>query len=137
MSARQTRVLAALQVALGGLFAADPTLMDLVGGRIHDGAPRAAVPPYLAFADMRARDFSGGDEAGARVSLALEAVTTDDARSRALSIVDRAVELALAGPVAPEHGTLVLLRLDTSGVTRLKDNRGWRAFAVLDAVVDG
>ncbi|HUG63054.1 MAG TPA: DUF3168 domain-containing protein [Methylomirabilota bacterium] len=137
MSVRQASVLAGLQASLSALFSADAELMDLVGGRIHDGAPKAAVPPYLAFADMRGRDFSGGAETGVRASLTLEAVTADDRRSRALATIDRAVALALAGPVEPGEGTLVLLRLDTTAVTRLKDNRGWRAAATLDALVDG
>jgi hypothetical protein len=137
VSARPAAVLAALQAALTVRFIADPGLMELVGGRIHDGAPPGPVPPYLAFADMRTRDFSDGDGSGARAAITIEAFTADPDRARALAIVDRAAELALAGGLAPTEGALVLIRIDTGGVARLKDGRGWRAFVVLDALVDG
>ncbi len=134
MSLSQTAALAALQGALAALFAGDAELMAAVGGRIHDGPPRGPVQPYLAFAEARTREVPGG---GVRVALGLEAVTTDDGRTRALSVLGRAVDLALAGPVILAGGVVVLLRADGTGIARLKDGRGWRAGATLDALIDG
>lgn len=130
----QPAALAALRAALAARLAADGPLAAMVSGRIHDGTPRAAVMPYLALGDGRCRDVAPGVR---RASLAVEAVTADEGRERAEAIAGRAVEAALAAPLEPEGVTLVLLRLDTTAVTRLKDGCGWRATAVLDALVDG
>jgi hypothetical protein len=131
-------VLALLQAAIAARLAADATVMAAVSGRIHDGAPRAAVTPYLAFADARGADFSAGDADGTRASLMLEAVDGEDGRGRALSLVDRAVGLALEHPPPPlAEGRIVLLRLVSTAVARLPANRGWRATATLEALVEG
>jgi hypothetical protein len=137
VSARQTRVLLALQDALDAAFRADPALVALVGGRIHDGTPKAAVTPWLAFAEATARDWSSGDGTGVRAALTLEAVATDAERGRALDIVDAAAAIAVAAPLVLGHGTLVLIRANGAGVDRLRDGRSWRARITLEALVDG
>jgi hypothetical protein len=136
MSLRQSEAIAALSAALAAAFRADQPLMALTDGRIHDGAPRAPVSPYLALADARGRDFSDGDDAGARVQVLVEAVTADEERGRAVAILDRAVELALAPPPLGT-GRIVLIRLETTAVARARDGRGWRASAALDVLVEG
>lgn len=137
MSARQTAALAALQTALAAAFAADPPLAALVGGRIHDGPPRAPVLPYLAFAGGKCSDFSGGDSLGTRARLTVEAVSGDGERGRSLAILDAAVTIATETPPALAVGSLVLIRLLGTTVERLKDGRSWRASAVLEALIDG
>jgi hypothetical protein len=138
VSARQTRALAALQAALAERLKADATLRAAIGGRLHDGAPRAAVMPYLAFAEARGADFSASDGDGTRAALTIEAVDGEDGRGRALALVDRAVDLALDGPPLPlAEGRVVLIRLVSTTVARLPAGRGWRAGAVIEALVEG
>lgn len=137
MSAGQAAALVALQAALEAAFRADATLSGLVSGRIHDGTPKAAVTPYLAFAEARASDWSGGETTGARLRLTLEAVATDGERGRAMAIVGRASELAVSAPPVLGEGTMVLIRERDTGVERSKDGRTWRARVMLEALVDG
>jgi hypothetical protein len=126
-----------VQAAIAQRLAGDATLMQAVSGRIHDGAPRAAVPPYLAFAEARGSDFSAGDGDGTRAALTLESVDGEDGRGRALSLLDRAVDLALDGPPPPlADGRIVVIRLVSTAVARLPAGRGWRAAAILEALVE-
>jgi len=136
MSARQTAALLALQEALTAAFLADSQLAGLVKGRIHDSPPRGPVLPYLSFAEARARDFSGGDSTGTRALVAIEAMTGDGERARALDILDAAVARATETPLVLGQGTLVLIRQTETQVERLKDGRSWRARAVLEALID-
>lgn len=137
MSVRQTTALAVLQSALADAFVADGILTEQVFGRIHDGAPRSGLMPYLAFAEARCDGFSAGDGAGAHVRLTLEALAADGERGRAVAILDRAVAIAVETPPQLSEGTLVLIAVAETVVERLKDGRSWRASAVLDALVDG
>jgi hypothetical protein len=137
VSARQTRVLIALQEALTAAFKADAALVAAVAGRIHDGTPKAAVTPYLAFAEAATRDWSSGDGTGVRALVTLEAIASDGERARALAILDAAAAVAVTVPLALAHGTLVLIRIADGGVERLRDGRTWRARTTLEALVDG
>jgi hypothetical protein len=137
MSARQTSILIALEAALMTAFTTDTALCALVRGRIHDGSPRGAVLPYLAFAEASCGDFSSGDGAGAAVALTIEAVADDGDRERALRILDAALERALAVDATPGVGALVLIAADDTRIDRTKDGRAWRASSVLKTLVDG
>lgn len=137
MSTRQTAIVMALEAALLSAFTGDAALCALVRGRIHEGSPRGAVLPYLAFANVTCGDFSGGGTDGARVSLTLEAVAEGDDRRRALTILDAAVDRALGADLGLATGALVLLRAIDTRVERTRDGRAWRASAVLSALVDG
>ena len=121
MTGRQSSALAALQGALAAAFAADPDLSARVSGRIHDGLPKAPVLPYLAFAEARTADWSGGETAGTRASLVVEAVADDGSRGRALAVLDRATALALGPLPALAHGTQTLIRVTNTVVDRLRD----------------
>lgn len=137
MTARPTAILLALEAALMEGLAVDAELRGLVRGRIHDGSPRGAVMPYLAFGAARCDDFSSGDGAGASVSLTLEAVAADGERQRAIAILDAGLACAFATSVALASGTLVLLSAGETTIARTSDERAWRAAAVLTALVDG
>lgn len=137
MSARQSAALIALQASLATAFEADPDLRTRVQGRVHDGTPKAPVAPYLAFADARTTDWSGGETNGVRATIVLEAIAVDGERGRAVAILDRAGELALGPLPALAHGLLVLIRVTSTSVERLKDGRTWRARASIEALIDG
>lgn len=137
MSIRPTAAALALQTALTDAFAADTTLSGLVRGRIHDGPPRAAVAPYLAFAGVRTRDFSSGESTGARVLLTLEAVSGDSDRKRAIAILDAALAVATDPGLHITGATLVLVTVTEIQAERLKSGDQWRARATLDAMIDG
>lgn len=137
MTARQSAALRALQDVLDAAFRADPTLVGLVTGRIHDGLPRAPVLPCLAFAEARARDWSGGDSTGTRAELIVEVIADDDGRQRAMQTLDRACELATGALPPLAHGTLTLLRVTETDVDRFRDGRTWRARAAIEALIDG
>lgn len=137
MSIRPTAAALAVQSALTDAFIADATLSGLVRGRIHDGPPRAAVVPYLAFAGLRTRDFSSGDSAGARVLLTLEAVSGDSDRRRALAILDAALAVATDPGLQISGATLVLITVNDVQTDRTRSGDQWRARATLDAVIDG
>lgn len=137
MTVRPFEALAALETALGAALKADATLAGLVQGRIHDDAPAALVPPYLAFGEGRVRDWSGGTDLGARATLALEAATADGGRGRARAILDRAVAVALGLGPTLSAGTLVLLRPVDSTLERRRGTRGWFARCRLEALIDG
>jgi hypothetical protein len=115
---------------------ADAGLATLVGARIHDGAPRRAVAPFVAFGEARSRDWSTGSDSGRRLSLVIEAVSDEGGRSEALA-VSAAVEAVVQGalPAMVEH-RLVLLQVGETAVERLKDGRTWRARVRVDALVE-
>lgn len=133
---RPTGMLAALQAAVRAALTADATLAGLVEGRIYDGPPRTGVTPYLAFAEGRALDWSHGDGTGARVTLALDALSNAPGRDQAVAIVDQASAVIEGATLTVAGGHLVLVRIGTAQVDRLRDGRTWRARFTLDALID-
>jgi hypothetical protein len=135
MTGGQPAALAALAAALTAALAADAGLAGPLAGRIHAGPPRPALAPYLAIAEMRALDRGDGEGGLLAATVTLEAVTPDGPADRALDLAARAVAVALAVPPALGGATLVLLRETASRLERGRDGRGWRAVAVLDALL--
>ncbi|BBE72052.1 DUF3168 domain-containing protein [Oharaeibacter diazotrophicus] len=136
MSLAPPAVLAGLETALAAAFRADATLAGLVGGRIHDGPPRAGVTPYLAFGAAEARDWGSGDGDGARVRLTIETVGTDAERGRVLAVLAAAAAVLAGPPPSLDAGTAVLLRVVATTVGRVDGGRAWRAAMTVEVMVD-
>ncbi len=77
-------------------------------------------------------DWSSGDGAGARVTLALEAEGSDAERDRTLAILDAAATVAEAVSPTLPAGRLTLVRVATVTIDRAKDGRRWRGRLVLE-----
>lgn len=133
---RPAGMLAALQGAVRAALVADGTLAALVEGRIYDGPPRTGVTPWLAFAEGRALDWSHGDGTGARVTLALEALSNAPGRDQAAAIADRASAVIEGAALSLSGAHLVLVRIGTAQIDRLRDGRTWRARFTLEALID-
>ncbi len=129
---------AELQAALRARLSGDDALVALVGDRVVDGGPgRAAATPHLAFAGLRAEDWSTDEGEGARIELTLEAVSRQGGRAECLAVLSAASAAIAAAPLALASRTLVLLRSERLEVERLRDGRGWRGRLTLRALVEG
>lgn len=127
----------ALTGALTAALKADAALSGLVGGRVHDGPPKADVTPWVAVADAATSDWSTGDGTGARVSLTLEAEGSDAERARTLAILERAALVAEGLPPALGGGRIVLLRATAASVGRTDGGRRWRGRMTIEALIEG
>ncbi|WP_181704335.1 DUF3168 domain-containing protein [Chthonobacter albigriseus] len=134
---RPTAALAEVQTAIRSALKADAALGTLVQGRIHDGPPKTSVTPWLSIGEGRTLNWGHGDAEGARLQLTLEALATDDDRSRVLAIADRAAAVVEGANLAVPGGTVVLVRLGAARVERLRDGRTWRARLAVDVLIDG
>lgn len=99
-----------LQAALRGLLAADAALAGLLGGagRVHDGAPRNAPMPYLAFEALETSDAGGTGTALERHVVTLVAWSRAGGKAEAMALADRVAAL-LAGAAPPLVGHRVAL----------------------------
>jgi hypothetical protein len=127
----------ALQAAIHARLAGDAALTALVGaGRIHDGPPRAAALPFVAFGRWRVRplDSAGGTAHEHRLELVVRSVA--GGRREASEITERAVAALSETALAPDGHRVVSLALveRTSGEGR--DRRSFEAVAVLRVVTE-
>jgi hypothetical protein len=110
MSSAASALLAAVKARL----AADATLEALLGGpgRIHDGPPRNAPFPHVAFETIESRPVGGLDAPLEEHRLTLTAWSRAGGRREALALADRLDGLLdAAGPALTGH-RLVSLALE-------------------------
>ena len=129
---------AALQQAVFGALAGDPTITDLTNGAVFDAEPVGALPPiYISLGPEQVRakaDYSGG---GAWhdfvVSVVSEAPGFAAAKSVAVAVGDTLVdaELSLA------RGDLVSLRFQKAKAVRIEKGAKRRIDLTFRARVSG
>ncbi len=127
----------ALQVAIHDRLSGDAALTGLVGtGRIHDGPPRAAALPFVAFGRWRVRPLDAVDGPAHEHRLELVVRSAAGGRREASAIVDRAVAVLAEAALSPEGHRVASLALveRTSGEGR--DRRSFEAVVVLRVVTE-
>lgn len=127
----------ALQAALHACLSADAALTALLGpGGIHDGPPRAAALPFVAFGRWRVRPLDGLAATADEHRLELVARSAAGGRREASAIAERMVAAILEGPLSPDGHRVASLSLveRTSGEGR--DRRSFEAVAVLRIVTE-
>lgn len=127
----------ALQAATHARLAGDAALTALVGaGRIHDGPPRAAALPFVAFGRWRVRPLDGAGGTAHEHRLEILVRSGAGGRREASEIADRVVAALSGTALAPEGHRVVSLSLieRTSGEAR--DRRSFEAVAVLRIVTE-
>jgi hypothetical protein len=124
-----TSPILALRAAILARAAADPELLELMGGalRLHDEPPRAAEPIYAVFGDVTADDWSTDLDRGHEQQLAIVVWSREgsarsglDAAERFAALLD-GTDLALAGHrlVNLRVTALAAARDDKSGFARV------------------
>ncbi|MDE2018598.1 MAG: DUF3168 domain-containing protein [Hyphomicrobiales bacterium] len=79
-----------LRAGVRATLAADAALAALLGGpRVYDRAPPGALPPYVAFGDALARDWSTGTDRGFEALFSIDAWSSQPGEGEALAIADR------------------------------------------------
>lgn len=127
----------ALQAAIHARLAGDAALTALVGaGRIHDGPPRAAALPFVAFGRWRVRPLDGLEAPAHEHRLELVVRSAAGGRREASAIAERAVAALSETVLVPEGHRVASLALveRTSGEAR--DRRSFEAVAVLRVVTE-
>ena len=124
-----TSPILALRAAILARAAADPELLELMGGalRLHDEPPRAAEPIYAVFGEVTADDWSTDLDRGHEQQLAIIVWSREgsarsglDAAERFAALLD-GTDLALAGHrlVNLRVTALAAARDDKSGLARV------------------
>lgn len=127
----------ALQAAIHARLSGDAALTALLGaGRIHDGPPRAAALPFVAFGRWRVRPLDGLAATADEHRLELVVRSAAGGRREASAIADRAVAAIAEAALSPEGHRVASLSLleRTSGEGR--DRRSFEALAVLRVVTE-
>lgn len=100
-----------LRKAIRLRLATDASLVAALGDqKVYEEAPRGAAPPYVLFADVQLRDWSGALSRGAEQFLTLAVVSTQRGQGAALGLAQQIVALLDEAPLVLEGHTLVDLR---------------------------
>ncbi len=113
----------ALRAAIIAKLRNDATLTGLLGGpQIYEDAPRSAVPPFMTFGDVSAKDWSTSTEGGLEQVLSLHIWSKPNIMRPSLLIADRIstllqdVTLALSGHnLISLHCTTIETKSEDSG----------------------
>jgi len=126
-----------LQAAIVAALAADTDLAALVGGRIHDGAPRATEFPSITFGETGQSDWSSDREPGGDVRLALHVWSRAVGKREAWRIIGHLMRLLHDAPLALDDNALVLLRVAFAEVRLDPDGRTEHGVVRVAALVEG
>ena len=125
----------ALRKAVRLVLLADAALLAALGGpSIYDEAPREASPPYIAYGDSQARDWSTSTDRGTEQFLTIEVWSIQRGLREALDIAARVTALLDDQPLALDNHHLVNLRLVSMETRREANGRFVRAAIRLRAV---
>lgn len=126
-----------LRKAVRALLLADPALLASLGApAIYDEAPREAVPPYVAYGDSSARDWSTNSDRGTEQFLVIEVWSLQRGLREALDIAARVTALLDDQPLALDNHRLINLRLVSMETRREANGRFVRAAIRLRAVTE-
>ena len=115
----------ALQKAVFAALGGDAALAALVGGRIHDAAPRSPEFPYLTLAETAVRDWSAGAEPGAEHRLTVHIWSRGAGKRQAFEIADRVGWVLHDQRLTLDGHRLVNLRHEFTEVRRDPDGLTW------------
>lgn len=127
----------ALQKAIYETLLSDAALKTLIGDppRVHDGAPRGGVYPYVVFGDAREAPLAGVDGL-VEHDIRLAIHSRHDGR-REVKDVEAAIRAALDGAaLAPDGCRLVSLRVTTAEIFRRPDSDAHQGVLRLRAVTE-
>ncbi|MGE3246409.1 MAG: DUF3168 domain-containing protein [Beijerinckiaceae bacterium] len=114
----------ALRKAVREVLIADQGLAARLGGaRIYDEAPAQVEPPYVAFADVRTRDWSSASGSGAEHFLALEIWSKHRGVLECLEIAGLIEGVLDDAPLQVEGRHLVLIQLQSTETIRRDKGR--------------
>ena len=118
------------------LLANGPLVARLGGANVFDEAPREAIPPYVAYGDSLARDWSSASDRGAEQFVILNVWSIQRGLREALDIADMIAGLLDDQPLALTGHHLVNLRLVALETRREANGRFARASLRLRAVTE-
>jgi len=126
----------ALAEAVFARLAGDAGLAGLVGGRIHDRAPRNAPHPFVAFgaADLRPLDSDLAPAAEHRFEI--EAHSRYEGQAEVAAIADRVVALLHAASLALDGHRLAQLRHAGTRTETARRDRSYHAVIRFRAVTE-
>ncbi len=115
----------ALRAAIIAKLRSDATLTGLLGGpQIYEDAPRSAVPPFMTFGDVSAKDWSTSTEGGLEQVLSLHIWSKPNIMRPSLLIADRVSTLLQDVPLALSGHNLISLHCTTIE-TKSEDSGRW------------
>ena len=127
----------ALRKAVRAVLLADAALLAALGGpSVYDEAPREAGPPYIAYGDSLARDWSTASDRGAEQFLVVEVWSVQRGLREALDLAARVTALLDDQALALEGHRLVNLRLVAMETRRELNGRFVRASMRFRAVTE-
>ncbi len=103
---------AELQQAVFQALSADPGVSALVGGRIHDQAPRQLQFPYITFGSTSIYDWSTGTESGTEQLFTLHVWSKTPGKKETLAIMDAVRACLEHTPLSLASRTLVDIALE-------------------------
>ena len=118
------------------LLANGPLVARLGGANVFDEAPREAIPPYVAYGDSLARDWSTATDRGTEQFLVVNVWSIQRGLREALDIADMIAGLLDDQPLALTGHHLVNLRLVALETRREANGRFARASLRLRAVTE-
>ena len=118
------------------LLANGPLVARLGGANVFDEAPREAIPPYVAYGDSLARDWSSASDRGTEQFVILNVWSIQRGLREALDIADMIADLLDDQPLALAGHHLVNLRLVALETRREANGRFARASLRLRAVTE-
>lgn len=128
----------ALQQAVYAALAGDAGLVAALGaaGRVHDHVPRGAAFPYVAIAQLTARDWSTGDTDGTEHGIVLNVWSREKGKREAEAIAGAVVAALHDKPLTLTGHRLVNLRHISSEMRREADGQSVRGSIRLRAVTE-
>lgn len=115
----------ALRAAILTKLKADTTLTGLLSGpQIYEDAPRSAVPPFITFGDVSAKDWSTSTEGGLEQVLSLHIWSKPNIMRPSLLIADRISTLLQDVPLAVSGHNLISLHC-TNIETKAEEAGRW------------
>ena len=118
------------------LLANGPLVARLGGANVFDEALREAIPPYVAYGDSLARDWSSASDRGTEQFVILNVWSIQRGLREALDIADMIAGLLDDQPLALAGHHLVNLRLVALETRREANGRFARASLRLRAVTE-
>ena len=127
----------ALRKAIRNALLANAALVARLGGpSIFDEAPREAIPPYVAYGDGLARDWSSATDRGTEQFIILNVWSLQRGLREALEIADLVGGLLDDKPLTLDGHHLVNLRLVSVETRREANGRFARASLRLRAATE-
>ena len=127
----------ALRKAIRAQLLADAMLVAKLGGaNVFDEAPREAIPPYVAFGDATARDWSSSTDRGTEQFAILNVWSLQRGVREALDIADRIAAVLDDAALTLDSHHLVNLRLVSQETKREAAGRFARASLRFRAVTE-